>query len=263
MAEAKAARARLSISNLLNPIDERAEQLTATLLPPAEAVPPGPVVPTTPKRSRAIELSRTDRVRILALREIAGLSYEEILKKTNYTWAQIQRACTGPVTSQKKKKRKGIISTPERRQLKAWLEQDRHRYTPLYQLPWKVPASLSRYGETALTRAVYDMGWISAIRPRRIQRDEQNKADRVSWCRRMKEVRPLPQDWTTFCFSDKTWAMNDPTWKKRVLMDKNDNKDKYALKKRKPKGWMFWACFAGGKKGPCFFWEKKYGGINA
>jgi len=57
--------------------------------------------------------------------------------------------------------------------------------------------------------------------------------------------------------------MNDPMWKKRALMHKDDDKKKYALKKRKPKGWMCWGCFAGGKKGPFFVWEKEYGGINA
>ena len=194
---AETARARLSISNLLNPADEPAVQ-------PAEAE------PTTPKRRpRAIEISRTDRIRIRTLCEIAGLSYEEIMSKTNYTWAQIQRACTGPVTPQKSKRRKGIFSTPEKQELKAWLEDGRHRYTPLYQLPWKAPFP---YGETALSRAVHDINWISVIRPRRIHRDEQNLADRVNWCRQMKELRPRPQDWNTFCFSGESYWRSSFWW---------------------------------------------------
>ena len=51
-------------------------------------------------------------------------------------------------------------------------------------------------------------------------------------------------------FSDETWAKNDPMWKKYVLMYKDDDINKYALKKRKPKGWMFWGCFAGREKAP-------------
>jgi transposase len=33
-------------------------------------------------------------------------------------------------------------------------------------------------------------------------------------------------------------------------------------KVRKRRGWMFWACFAGDKKGPSLFWEKEWGTIN-
>jgi hypothetical protein len=52
-------------------------------------------------------------------------------------------------------------------------------------------------------------------------------------------------------------------WKKRVLIDKTDDLSKYALKRRKPKGWMFWGSFVDRRKGPYFVWEKEYGGIGA
>jgi hypothetical protein len=52
-------------------------------------------------------------------------------------------------------------------------------------------------------------------------------------------------------------------WKKRVLMDKTDDLNKYSLRRRKPKGWMFWASFAGRRRGPSFIWEKHYGTIRA
>ena len=32
---------------------------------------------------------------------------------------------------------------------------------------------------------------------------------------------------------------------------------------RGKKGWMFWGCFAGSMKGPCIFWDKDWGKINA
>jgi transposase len=34
-------------------------------------------------------------------------------------------------------------------------------------------------------------------------------------------------------------------------------------KVQRKKGWMFWGSFSGGKKGPCLFWEKEWGSINA
>lgn len=34
------------------------------------------------------------------------------------------------------------------------------------------------------------------------------------------------------------------------------------MKIRKKIGWMFWACFAGYKKGPSLFWEKDWGNLT-
>ena len=52
-------------------------------------------------------------------------------------------------------------------------------------------------------------------------------------------------------------------WKKWVTIHDTEDPTTFTLLRRKPHGWMFWGSFAGGKKGPCFFWEKEYGGINA
>ena len=55
-------------------------------------------------------------------------------------------------------------------------------------------------------------------------------------------------------------------WKKRgILFDDEDSEaiEDWALRKRRPNGWMFWGSFAGGIKGPTFVWEKEYGGINS
>jgi hypothetical protein len=31
---------------------------------------------------------------------------------------------------------------------------------------------------------------------------------------------------------------------------------------RRKRGWMFWGCFSGLRKGPCLFWEKEWKSIN-
>jgi hypothetical protein len=51
-------------------------------------------------------------------------------------------------------------------------------------------------------------------------------------------------------------------WKKRALVFDDEDIYEYSLPWRKAKGWMFWACFAGGTKGPGFIWEKRIGGID-
>lgn len=64
-------------------------------------------------------------------------------------------------------------------------------------------------------------------------------------------------------FSDETWATNDPMWKKWITIHDTEDPEAFALLRRKPHGWMFWGCFAGGSKGPGFIWEKSWGGISA
>lgn len=49
------------------------------------------------------------------------------------------------------------------------------------------------------------------------------------------------------------------TRKANEIWDETTTRDRI---QRKP-GWMFWGSFAGGKKGPCLFWEKEWGTINA
>jgi len=51
-------------------------------------------------------------------------------------------------------------------------------------------------------------------------------------------------------------------WKKWVIIYDSEDIESFALVRKKPYGWMFWGSFAGGQKGPCFFWEKEYGGIT-
>lgn len=52
-------------------------------------------------------------------------------------------------------------------------------------------------------------------------------------------------------------------WKQWITIHEMEDPETWALIRAKPHGWMFWGSFAGGMKGPCFFWEKEYGGITA
>jgi transposase len=64
-------------------------------------------------------------------------------------------------------------------------------------------------------------------------------------------------------FSDETWATNSHMWKQWITIHDVEDPEAWALLRQKPHGWMFWGSFAGGIKGPCFVWEKEYGGITA
>ncbi|KAK3368195.1 hypothetical protein B0H63DRAFT_487973 [Podospora didyma] len=122
--------------------------------------------PTTPIKTRpkAPELTRDERIGVQTLRNLAGLTYLEIARRTGYTYRRVQRACAGPLTPQKARKRKGWITTPEKARLKDWLEAERRqspKLPPMCQMRNHLPEhiGLSSYGERALARAVRDLGY--------------------------------------------------------------------------------------------------------
>ena len=96
------------------------------------------------KRYRVTELTRDQRIEIRALRKYQKLRYEDIASITGFTQQQVQRACSEdlPVTP-RKRKYKGKIRTPEKQQLKEWIESsEENHYIPLYLLPSAVSPSL-------------------------------------------------------------------------------------------------------------------------
>ncbi|KAH8755382.1 hypothetical protein F5883DRAFT_571192 [Diaporthe sp. PMI_573] len=117
-------------------------------------------------------------------------------------------------------------------------------------------------GDTAVCRALHALGYTRRLRRRRIRHTAANQRTRVRWCQEMLRRFPHPQDWESIIFSDETWAVNDPMWKKWVTTHNMEDPNDFALLRRHPQGWMFWGCFAGGKNGPGYFWEKGCGGIN-
>ncbi|KAM7185269.1 hypothetical protein V8F33_012498, partial [Rhypophila sp. PSN 637] len=211
------------------------------------------------------DLSRDQRIGIKALHDF-GHSYTEIAAHTGYSICQIQYAVNGPVTPQKLKPRHGQIRTPEKTFLKEWLKTGKNRYIPIENLLFYLPPPLNSFSRIALGRAIQSVGGHSKFRPRRIKLTQALKDERVDWCCRQLQLRPNPEDWEDVLFSDETWAVNDFMWKQRgILFDDEDEEqiEDWALERRRPKGWLFWGSFAGRRKGPFFFWEKEYGGINS
>ncbi len=215
-----------------------------------------------PRRHRARETTRDERIEIRALRDY-GLTYEAIMQQTGKTSRQIQHACVLR-TPQKTKPHRKAIRTPQKQQLEEWLLQQRfHRFIPWSDLHYYLPPGLSHYRITAISTALHSMGYHRHIRPRKIILTEANKQARLQWAQLQLALRPRPEDWERVIFSDETWAKNDPMWKQWVTRHDFEDPNEWALLRRHPKGWMFWGQFAGRHKGLGFFWEKEWGGITA
>lgn len=158
--------------------------------------------------------------------------------------------------------RKPLLRTPQKMRLREFLLEDpAHRNLPWSDLRWYIP-DFDRFGESAIITALRSMGWKRRVRPRRIHLTDRHKADRLNFAYEQLSVRPNPEDWEDILFSDETWATTSPMWKKWITIHDSEDAESFALVRTKPHGWMFWGSFAGGRKGPSFFWEKEYGGIN-
>lgn len=155
-----------------------------------------------------------------------------------------------------------MLRTPQKIRLREFLLSDRkHLEIPWPDLRWYIP-DFDHYGEDAIRTALLSMGYKRKIRPRRIHLTEQHKADRLAFAYEQLALRPNPEDWEKVLFSDETWATASPMWKKWVTIHDSEDIESFALVRTKPHGWMFWGSFADGIKGPSFFWEKEYGGID-
>ena len=220
---------------------------------------------TVPAKRRAEEVSRDRKIEARTLRNYARWSYQAISQTLGVTIRQVERACDGPVTPQKTGHvgRLPLIRTPQKEILRHYLEaDDLFRELPWGDLKYYIPG-FELFGETAIFKALRSMGYSRRKRPRRIELTAQHRAARLAFAYEQLALRPNPEDWEKVIFSDETWATNNPMWKRWITVHDTEDPRTWALLRQKPHGWMFWGCFAGRHKGPGFFWEKGYGGIDA
>ena len=209
-------------------------------------------------------LTRDEKLQIRTLRNDAKWDYLTIAQATGKTFHQVQDALTGPLTPRRNRcGRKPTIKTPEKNNLVQFLDADpMNRKLPWADLRYYIPG-FELFSERAITTALRSLGYKRVIRPRRIYLTDRHKANRLAFAYEQLALRPRPEDWEQVLFSDETWATNSNQWKKWLTIHDTEDPETWALIRQKPHGWMFWGSFAGGIKGPSFFWEKEYGGISA
>lgn len=52
-------------------------------------------------------------------------------------------------------------------------------------------------------------------------------------------------------------------WKRWITLYDTEDPESWAILRQQGHGWMFWGSFTGRNKGPCLFWEKELGSIDA
>lgn len=208
-------------------------------------------------------LNRDDRIRVQTLQQI-GWKYKKIHEFLGFSYWQIYYACRHPLTPQiGLRKPKPKINTPRRRQLLRWLQESpSNRIRRWDEIPQLLDLGIE-YGTDAVTTALRIEGQSRYVSRRRPPKTAKNCTDRFNWTQ--EKVDWTKEQWEKILWSDETWVtggVHRRVWVTRGADEAYDEASVTTVLRQK-KGWMFWGCFAGGKKGPGIFWEKEWGKVTA
>jgi hypothetical protein len=220
--------------------------------------------PSTPPQQAAEQrgrLSRDDRIGVLTLRD-AGFTYQQIADQLQITHRQVQYTCQ----SQQKTPKKAPGQPPKLSEedvddiIVFISSSKRNRRMPFYRLCQELNLPV---GPTALARALKKRGYTRCIALRKPPLSDHNKRVRLAWA--LEHVNWTTEQWNQILWSDETWVTSG--FHKRIYVTRKagEELEETSLRTSPPKrcGWMFWGSFHGSTKGPCLFWEKEWGTINA
>ncbi len=212
---------------------------------------------STPPRQ---QLSRDQRLEIRTLRDI-GWTYKDIAARMKVTERAVQTACTVGATPQKRSGRPGLLTPDQNTQLIEFVcASQKNRLMPYHQIPQTLGWDVS---ESVIRRALKAEGFARHPTYSKPPISEKNRQIRLSWA--MSHVGWEWEDWHRILWTDETWVTGGKHKRMWVTRRANEELDQTCIieKEPRPKGWMFWGCFAGTTgKGPCLFWEKEWGTIN-
>jgi hypothetical protein len=262
------------------PLAERATTRSDISLPPIQSLlsPPSPPpppctslpeAPCTPKREKAAETTRSDRIRIKTALAF-GHTPQEIRDKLGFTLRQIQWAKHARLMPQRNKTGlygKPAIRSPQRACLEAWLQgSPSRRRVPWRYIPYIAPELGLNHGALAMNKAFKLLGY-----GRRVAKRKGYSDDPEVWAERLAFAE-WAIIWTRErlrcqIFSDEVWAMGGQ-YTRSYVTAKLDGSERFHApcvdhKYSKQPAWMFHGTIVDGKKGPCCFWEKRWGNMNS
>jgi transposase len=215
------------------------------------------------RAQRARDLTRSQRIRCRALRFDAGWKQSSIARQLHFTARQVETACH-KATPTKRSGRPLSLSTLQVNELITWISLSRQNRrmtyleiaTTIYPFcNWNISAgivthalALRGYGRHI---AIGKPGLSEASKHKRLKFAE----DHITW---------TIEQWFSILWSDETWVngYHRKIWVTRKAGEEHEDSCLFSKQQRR-RGWMFWGCFSGRKKGPCLFWEKSWKSINS
>ncbi len=207
--------------------------------------------PSTPPRrpkafERAPELTRDQKLEIRAVRRYAGFTHTKLLEAfreaiPHLTIDQVRGACdlSQPVTPRKAGRvgPKPKVTEAQKAQIRAFLEENtRHRLIPWRQLPYYLEG-FEEVRDTAIIRAMRDMGYKREPRSKAIRLTAKHKQARLEWARAYEHY--TTEDWSRICFSDETWATGASVYREWLTFHETEDPKAWAALRQRPDGWMF------------------------
>lgn len=152
----------------------------------------------TASKKRAKELTRDERFRLRVLHFDAGWTYASICaKRATYdpptptlTMRQIQWACdkSHPLTPRKGQTQPSKVTDTQKELIKASIEEKReHRLIPWIDLPHWIEG-LEFVRDSAIKRAMKDMGYGRKERQKKIVHTELHESERLRWAEEYKDL---------------------------------------------------------------------------
>ncbi len=115
-----------------------------------------------------------------------------------------------------------------------------------------------------ITRAMEELGLSRHSARIKLPISEECRQHQLAWARFHRNW--TPKDWSIVLWTDEIWVTGGRHVRAYVTRRNGKEWEPSCVIERpkKKKGWMFWGSFSAGlKKGPCLFWEKEWGTINA
>lgn len=224
------------------------------------ATTPEPSDPSEPPEKSA-QLSRDERLRVLTLRD-AGFTYNQIAQQLHITHRQVQYTCQSHrATPKKPHGQPPKLTEQDVDRIIEWISSSKRTRRMPYK---KVVQELELpVGPTALARALKKRGYTRCQALRKPPLSDENKRQRLIWA--LEHVNWSIEQWNQILWTDETWVtsgFHTRIWVTRKAGEELDPTCLHESPARK-RGWMFWGSFHSNIKGPCLFWEKEWGLIDA
>lgn len=217
--------------------------------------------PSTPTRKR---LTRDQRRDVLLMRRL-GYTYQYIASFLHISQRAVQYTCQKQqVTPQHGNAgRPPRLNKEEADKVEQFVLQSRETRQMTY---LQVAEALWPEGEVSAESIRYTLhqrGYRRRIALRKPPLSEKNRLDRLEWAK--EHVLWTEEQWNRVLWSDETWVTAYKHRRTFVTRKIGEELDTNCVIDRvqRPSGWLFWGCFHASIKGPCLFWEKKWGSISS
>jgi transposase len=214
--------------------------------------------PSTPKHRK--QLNRDQRLMVHTLYN-AGHTQKWISTHLSFTLRQVQYVLSGPVTPKQRTGRPPVLTPEQVQELILFVRTSKKtRQMTYFELArhfedWHI-------GEYVVRHSLRSAGYRRRVALQKPPLSPANRAKRVAFAE--AHILWTVEQWNTILWSDESRVCGGRHRKKRVTRLPNETLEDTCVVDKVPKkrGWMFWGCFSGSRKGPALFWEKEWGSIN-